>query len=66
MLFVRVSAFFHGERVMEDIFGTDNQVKALESFRAENPNLDNCILVAQTIDSKDPKWTEYIEVCLFR
>lgn len=65
MLYVRVKSYYQDGRFTgcEHLYLTDNQCKALERFHAEYPAHNDCICVAEYIDSDDPKQREYFEVC---
>ena len=63
--YVRVKSYYQDGRFTscEHLYFGNNQVKALERFRAEYPEHDSCILVAETIDADAPENREYFAVC---
>ena len=65
MKFVRVRSYLQsGELAAEQLYLGENQYEALERFRRDYPEHQNCVLVAETVDGDDPKNEEYIRVCI--
>ena len=65
MQYVRLRSYYQtGEFTnCEHLFLGDNQVKALEWFRKEYPEHDECIVVAEYYDSDDTKNAEHYAAC---
>lgn len=63
MKFVRVRSYYPDGRFTscEQLYRGNDQVKALEKFRAVYPEHDKCILVAECYDSDEN--AEHFAVC---
>lgn len=62
MKYVRIKSYHNGKFVAEQAYIGDNHAAALKRFRTDYPSHNQCILVAETVDDKDPKWTEWFRV----
>ncbi len=65
MEYVRLRAYYQNGKATscEHLYIGNNQVKALEWFRNEYPEYNDCIIVAEHYDSDDPKNKEHFAVC---
>ena len=61
--YIRIRVYDDGKYVGEHLYKGDSQVRAIERFRTDMPELDRCILVAENYDSTDPESKEHFEVC---
>lgn len=57
----RIKSYLNGKLVAEHIYYR-NQTKAIEMFRKEYPEHDECIVVAEDYDETDPKNAEHFKV----
>ena len=65
MMYVRIKSYYQSGKFTscEHLYPGNDQVKALERFRRNYPEHNDCILVAETIDDEDPKIDEeYIHI----
>lgn len=62
MKYVRVRSYLDNKLIADHAYGGDNQSNALSRFRKEYPEHDKCILIAETIDDTDPKYSEWFRV----
>lgn len=59
----RVKAYLNGKfTTFEMIYLTDSHSEALHRFRTEFPNMNECILICETLDSERDK--EFIYTCV--
>lgn len=64
MLYTRIKSYLNGEFTgCEHLYLGNDHVKSLIRFRKEYPEHKDCILLAETIDSENPKYKDYIETC---
>jgi hypothetical protein len=65
MVYVRLRSYFPtGEFTgCEHLFLGNDHVKALDWFRKEYPEHKDCVIVAETYDSEDPKNKEHFSAC---
>jgi len=64
MEYIRITSYYEGKLVAEHLYLTNNQVKAIDWFKKDYPaHVGKCIIVAESIDSDDTKWKEYVTVC---
>ena len=65
MIFTRVRSYYQNGKFTscEQLYYGNNQVTALERFRNDYPEHNNCILVAETYDSDDEKNKEHFAIC---
>ena len=60
MKYVRIKSYQGGKFTgCEHLYSGNDHVKALERFRKEYPEHKDCVLIAETIDSEEPKYKEY-------
>ena len=65
MLYTRIKSYYNGEFTgCEHLYLGNNQVKALEKFRKEYPEHNDCILIAERYDSEDERNAEHFKICL--
>ena len=65
MEFVRIRTYFTGGKFTgcEHLYLGNSQTKAIEKFRREYPEHNECIVVAETYNSEDQKNKEHFEAC---
>ena len=66
MEYIRVKTYYPGTGKWtgcEHLYLVDSQVEALNRFRKDYQEHNKMIAVAETIDSEDAKYKEYVEVC---
>lgn len=62
MKLTRVKAYINGNfSGFEMVYFTENQAEALQRFRKEFPNMQNYILVAETLETE--KDSDFIDLC---
>lgn len=66
MKYVRLRSYYQDGRftTCEHLYHGSDQVKALDWFRKEYPEHRDCIVVAESYDSDDPKNKEHFSACL--
>ena len=66
MKYVRIRSYYQNGKFTscEHLYAGTNQVEALEKFREEYPEHDNCILIAENYDSEKPEHKEHFAACL--
>ena len=64
MKYVRIMSYYQDGRFTgcEQAYIGNNQTKALERFRHDFPEHNNCIVVAETIDDEDAGWLDWFRV----
>ena len=65
MEFVRIKTYFTGGKFTgcEHLYLGNSQTKAIEKFRREYPEHNECIVVAEAYNSEDQKNKEHFEAC---
>ena len=63
MIYTRIKSYRDGELLAEHLYLGDSQVKAIERFRKEYPEHNDCIVVAERYDSEDEKNKEHFRIC---
>ena len=65
MKYVRITSYFNGRfTTCEHLYAGTNQVEALERFRSEYPEHNECILIAENYDSDKPENKAHFAACL--
>ena len=65
MIYTRIKSYHNGKFTgCEHLYLGNNQVKALEKFRAEYPEHKDCILIAEKYDSNEERHKEHFKACL--
>lgn len=65
MQFVRIRSYLDGTFTgCEHLYMGNDQVKALERFRAEYPEHEKCIIVAENYDSEKEENKAHFAACL--
>ena len=65
MKLTRVKAYLNGEfTTFEIVYFTDSHAEALHKFRVEFPNMNECILIAETLNTENEKDNRFIETCV--
>ena len=65
MKYVRIKSYLNNQFTgCEHLYLGNSHVEALNKFRKEYPEHGECILIAETIDSEEPKYKEYFQTCL--
>ena len=66
MIYTHVKSYYQSGAFTgcEHLIPGDDHVKALDWFRREYPEHHDCIVIAQTYDSGDPKNCEHYAACL--
>ena len=62
MKHVWIRAYYKGKMVGDHIYMGDDQVKALDRYRRDFPDHNDCICVAETINDEDPTLAEFFAV----
>ena len=61
MKYVRIKSVLNGKLLADHAYFGNDHCKALERFRREYPEHGECVLIAETIDDDDHKYTEWFK-----
>ena len=65
MIYTRIKSYYNGTFTnCEHLYLGNNHSIALNKFRSEYPEHNDCILIAESYDSEDPDNKEHFQACL--